>query len=127
MANKRYWLYVSGLYLVISILMFALVIYPNIFKYPRVQLRTIQDGVYIGDSHGHYPYMQVEVTIKNHRIIEVKVIRQFETEKYFERAVPEMYQRILKYQSVEVDTVSKATDSSIGILEGVKDALKKGG
>lgn len=127
MVNKNYWLCVLGIYVLVATLMFGFVIYPNALKYPRIKLEGIEDGVYLGDSHGHYPYMQVEVTIKEKRIVHVEVVRGFETEKYFARAVPEMYRRIIKYQSIEVDTVSKATDSSNGILEGVKDALKKGG
>jgi uncharacterized protein with FMN-binding domain len=82
------------------------------------------DGTYEGTGEGFKGDVTVSVTVKNHKIETVKVISNSDDTAYFSKASV-LCETIVKSQSVDVDTVSGATFSSLGIIDAVSDALSK--
>ncbi len=89
-----------------------------------IDLAKIRDGSFPGDfSYGDFTY-QVTVTVKNHRIEDVKILKNRTTE-HAQRAEG-VVEEILKSQSLNVDAVSGATTTSKALLKTVENALTKG-
>lgn len=85
----------------------------------------IADGVYTGEGSGFRGTMTVEVTVKDQKILSVEVVEHRDDQKWFNRANNTIPNSIVESQSTDVDVVSGATYSSIGIRDAVKDALDK--
>jgi uncharacterized protein with FMN-binding domain/ferredoxin len=83
----------------------------------------IADGVYTGEGEGFRGNMIVEVTVKDQQIVSVEVVDHREDRRWFNRANNSIPDSIVESQSTDVDLVSGATYSSIGIRDAVKDAL----
>ena len=84
-----------------------------------------KDGVYIGSARGFGGTIKVQVTISGGKISKIEVLSHSgETDSYYNRAKA-VISRIIKAGTPNVDTVSGATYSSTGIINAVKDALKK--
>ena len=69
--------------------------------------------------------IKVSVIIEDTLITNVEVISHREDRKWFKRANRYIPNSIIDNQSTEVDVVTGATYSSIGIIEAVKDALNE--
>lgn len=83
------------------------------------------DGKYRGRDNGGYGgEIDVEVTIKEHKIENIEVLSHNETPSYFKKA-SKILEMIIGKQSTEVDSISKATISSNAIKAACKDALNK--
>lgn len=87
----------------------------------------IADGVYEGTGDGFRGEMTVEVTIVSETITKVEVTDHVDDDQWFERAYDSVPDEIIDAQSVDVDTVSGATYSSLGIIDAVTDALENAG
>ena len=84
-----------------------------------------KDGKYTGQGTGYGGTIQVQVTINQGEIAYIDVLSATKEDKaYFDMAV-KIIDVIKENQSTDVDTVSGATFSSTGILNGVKQALEK--
>ena len=90
-----------------------------------VDLARVWDGVYIGKHRYGVFSFKVEVTVSQHRIADIRIIKNSGQKKYAKMAEA-VIDRVLRAQSVEVDAVSGATMSSKGLLNAVRDALNKG-
>lgn len=90
---------------------------------------TYKDGVYEGTGTGFRGKITVSVRIKKSKIVEIKLVKNEKDDAaYFERAWSEVPFSIIAVQSAntdKVDVVSGATYSSRGIMEAVRNALKK--
>lgn len=85
-----------------------------------VDLNSIEDGTYEG-SYGSFPVSAiVEVTVKNHEIIEIKLTDHSNGQGQPAEVLPE---KVVEAQSLEVDVVSGATYSSRVILKAIETAL----
>lgn len=84
-----------------------------------------QSGIYEGSGEGFRGNIKVAVTISDNLITDINVTENMETANYWSRAYPEMANRIIAAQSTNVDTVSRATYSSRGIIAAVNQALEK--
>lgn len=91
---------------------------------PEVQGNFV-DGTYTGTGKGNNGEIKVEVTVEGGNIVKVDVVEQHETPGIYEGAEKGVVSSIIKKQTTEVDVVSNATNSSNGIMEAVKDALKE--
>ena len=80
-------------------------------------------GTYTGTGKGNNGDVTVEVTLSTDAITEIKVTDHKETAGICEPAIEQIPQEIVAAQSVEVDAVSGATNTSNGIMEAVKNAL----
>lgn len=88
---------------------------------------SAQDGVFRGTAMGHNDEIVVDVTIKDSKIADIKLVSSYETPAVSElpkRVIPSI---IVDNQSLKIDRISGATFSSMGLLGAVRDAVKKAG
>jgi uncharacterized protein with FMN-binding domain len=71
--------------------------------------------------------MTLEVNVKNQQITAIEVIETNDDAKWLNRAYNTVASIIIKNQIADVDVVSGATYSSMGIKEGVANALINAG
>ncbi len=83
------------------------------------------DGVYEGEANAYAPNMKVQVTIADGLISNIEIVSHNETPGFYESAFELVPQAIINTQSTEVDTVSGATYTSVGIMNAVNDALEE--
>ncbi len=86
-----------------------------------------KDGVYTASAVGRNGSINVQVTVKNDKIADVKVLDWSETHPVADLTQTKLIPDIVKYQSVDVDVVSGATLSSFAIKQAVADAIAKAG
>lgn len=84
-------------------------------------------GTYTGKAEGKDGQIEVEVTFNDTEITDIKVINQTETEGLGDEAINSIKDKVLKGQSLDVDAVSGATESSNGVLAAIEDAVKQAG
>ena len=83
------------------------------------------DGVFTGTAQGYGGAVTTQVTVENGYITAVEVVEHSgETEAYFSQAEP-LTEAVVEAQTTAVDTVSGATFSSAGILNGATEALQQ--
>lgn len=84
------------------------------------------DGTYTGVADAYGPDLTVEVTIENSLITNVVVVSHNEVrERFWSTPVEEIPIAIVEAQSVNVDSISGATYTSVGIKNAVLDALNQ--
>lgn len=84
---------------------------------------SLQDGVYGGQAKDGPVKAEVRVTVANHRITDIRLIKHRTWKgKAAENVIPG---RIMTEQSTRVDAVSGATASSRAIMNAVEDAVRK--
>lgn len=85
-----------------------------------------RDGTYTGIGKGFQDgELKVKLTIKKGKISRLKIISaQYDGEEFLAMIQP-LIETIIKEQSTNVDAVSGATYSSRGLVQAVRDALKK--
>lgn len=82
------------------------------------------DGIYEATVRAYRPNMNVQVTVTNGQISDVQIPAHNESRGYYEYAFKVIPEQIIETQSTNVDIVSGATYTSIGIMDGVNEALK---
>lgn len=83
---------------------------------------SVADGIYTGVYDVQYIYAKVEVTVKNHEITNIRIMEhRNERGKRAEQIV----NAVREEQSVKVDAISGATNSSRVILKAIENALEK--
>lgn len=85
-----------------------------------------QDGTYTGTGTGFSGPITVQVVIQNGKITEITILNTTDDSPYIENASA-LLKTIIATQSTNVDTISGATYSSVGLISAVRDALKKAG
>lgn len=84
-----------------------------------------KDGVYQGSGMGFGGEILIQITISEGEIIAAEILSaENETPEYLKEA-EKILTDVVSRQTGEVDTVSGATLSSNGILEGVRAALSQ--
>ena len=82
-------------------------------------------GTYEGSAQGFGGIIKVSVTVDENEITEIKVLSAAgEDEAYFAQAET-LNDRILQKQTTDLDAVTGATLSSIGLLDAVDAALEQ--
>lgn len=91
-----------------------------------VDFKKLNDGTYIGEYEGgmnKWRTNEVEVTVSSGKVTDIKLL------KHKENRPPEftdkLYNRVIKSQSLQVDTISGATITSKAYLKSVENALLK--
>ena len=89
----------------------------------NVQLSQVADGTYEGEYDAGYIYAKVAVTVDNGKLSDVVIL-----EHRKERGAPaeKITEDIVSKQTLLVDAVSGATNSSEVLLKATENALKKG-
>lgn len=90
-----------------------------------VDLSGIADGIYNGRAGEFICSMDLDVTVKDHRIVNIAINRQVNGGGRYQAS--EMLPRIIKEQSPDVDAVSGATLSSKTVMTAVYRALAGNG
>jgi uncharacterized protein with FMN-binding domain len=132
---KRTFLYiiiVSLVIMVISVAIFMVTVYPKIKEQAEVRkmvindvvLSDVKDGSFRGDfTYGDFTY-EVEVTIQEQEIKEIKVLKNRKRNEYAKKAEG-VVNKVLKAQSLRVDVVTGATTTSKALLKAIENALVK--
>lgn len=100
--------------------------YKNIIKninIEKVDLSKVSNGTYLGSFDALEVGAEVRVTVDNHKITAIKIIHHKNVKGQRAEVMPE---RVIEAQSLQVDTVSGATNSSKVILKAIDNALEKG-
>lgn len=85
-----------------------------------------KNGVYEGSGTGfRNGTTTVSVTIQNDVITNIKILSNDDSPRFFNFASSRIISEIKNSQSADVDTVSGATYSSMGIIDAVQNALIK--
>jgi uncharacterized protein with FMN-binding domain len=85
-----------------------------------------KDGTYTGSGTGFGGTVTVQVVISGGKISSIQVLSHSDGSSYMNSA-SSVISSILSAQSTNVDTVSGATYSSVGIIEAVRNALSQAG
>src|SRR5699024_4571301 len=74
------------------------------------------DGEYEGEGEGHNGPIKVKVTVEGGLITIIEIVEHSETEGISDAAFAELPQMIVEANSANVDTISGASASSVGIM-----------
>ena len=91
---------------------------------------AFKDGSYTGDAaDAYYGYIQVKVTISGGKLTDVQFLQhpsdQRESIQINSQAMPLLKQEAIQAQSVQIDGVSGATDTSQAFIESLGSALNQ--
>ena len=90
----------------------------------NVDLSPVEDGVYNG-SYSAFPVSaEVRVTIKDHKIEKIELIKHNNGQGEDAEIIPDL---VTEAQTLDVDSVSGATYSSKVILKAIQNALLNAG
>lgn len=87
----------------------------------KIDISQLKDGIYSGKYSKGRRNSEVEVTVKDKKIQEIKSL----SEPLTPDVSVELSQKIIDKQKVDVDVVSGATVSSKAYLKSVENALNK--
>jgi RnfABCDGE-type electron transport complex G subunit len=90
-----------------------------------LDITAVPDGAYRGSGEGYLGEIGVEVTVDSGKVTAIEIVEHHEKPTYLVEAVASISPQIIDGQTLEVDTKTGATESSIGIVDAVKDALTK--
>lgn len=88
----------------------------------NVDLSKIPDGTYLGSYDALRIVADVSVTVSNHKITDIKLLSHKNERGQRAEVIPK---RVLEAQSLEIDAVSGATNSSKVILKAIENALEE--
>ena len=86
--------------------------------------KEYKDGTYYGSGTGFGGTLTVKVEISGGKISSIKIVEHKDGSGYILKANA-VINNIIKTQSTNVDTVSGATYSSVGIIQAVRNALSQ--
>jgi uncharacterized protein with FMN-binding domain len=86
----------------------------------EVDLAQVPDGIYRGGSDAVFVSAEVEVTVENHRIVDIRLQHKHGRGEEAE----EIIDRVIEAQSLEVELITGATGSCKVILDAIKNSLK---
>lgn len=86
--------------------------------------KAYKDGVYYGTGTGFGGVLKVKVEISGGKITAIQVVEHNDGSSYIQKASG-LIGNIISSQSTNVDTVSGATYSSVGIIQAVRAALSQ--
>lgn len=84
-------------------------------------------GVYEGKADGRNGVIEVEVEVDENDILSINIKNHHESEFISNRALKEIPEMIVQYQTLNVDSITGATLSSNGIKKAVENALVQAG
>ncbi len=88
---------------------------------------ALTSGTYVAEGKGNNGPVVVETTIENGAITKIRVLKNSETPMIGETAIKLLPTKIVDRQSLDIDKVAGATNSSNAILTAVGEVLKKAG
>lgn len=94
------------------------------FASPNVSLKP---GSYEVSIFGHNATILMKITMEEHRIANIEVLEQAETQGIGDTAFTALIPAIIEGQNLNVDTVTGATVTSTAIISGVTEAIRMAG
>ncbi len=88
---------------------------------------SVKDGVYSRSAKGNNGDVTVEVEVKDGSVVRAEVVEHEETPGISDKAVADIPKAIVEYQSLGIDAVSGATNTSNAVLSAVELCLKEAG
>ena len=88
----------------------------------NVDLTKVEDGVYEGSCKVFPVAAEVKVTINNHKITDIELVKHDNGKGGPAEIIPS---KVVEAQTLEVDIVSHATHSSKVILKAIENAITK--
>jgi fumarate reductase flavoprotein subunit len=88
---------------------------------------TYKAGTYTAMAKGNNGDVKVEVVFDDNSIVSVKVLEHNETEGISDAPIERIPEIIVKDQTLAIDTISGATNTSNAILAAVEDCIKQAG
>ena len=92
-----------------------------------VDFKKLKDGTHIGEYEGGMKKLranEVQVTMSSGKVTDIKILKHKENQS--PEFTGKLYDRVIKAQSLQVDTISGATITSKAYLKSVENALAKG-
>jgi len=86
-----------------------------------IAVNSIKDGTYTGSYKAGRFSNQVAVTVTNQKIVEIKALKNVTFQQ--PDLTEQLFQRIIKNQSLQIDMVSGATVTSKAYLKAIENAL----
>lgn len=86
----------------------------------NIDLAKINDGTYEGDYEALPVAAEVKVTVANHKITGIELVKHINGQG---KAAEAIIEEVIKAQHLQLDTVSGATYSSKVILKAIENAL----
>jgi uncharacterized protein with FMN-binding domain len=87
---------------------------------------VLKDGTYEGEATGYQDGLIVSVELKDNVIVSIQIIDHNEKKsRFYTPAIEQIPEAIIDSQSLDVDTVSGSTFTSVGIINAVKNALSQ--
>ena len=95
----------------------------NSITVSNLNMANITDGIYVGEYSITPVYVEVEVSVTEHKITNIKII---EHENGLGGKAEKIVDNVISRQSLEVGAVSGATVSSKCIIKAIENALQSG-
>ena len=95
----------------------------NSITVSNLNMANITDGIYVGEYSITPVYVEVEVSVTEHKITNIKII---EHENGLGDKAEKIVDNVISRQSLEVGAVSGATVSSKCIIKAIENALQSG-
>lgn len=89
----------------------------------KVDLSKVPDGNFTGSCDAIFVGAKVNVIVQNHKIVDIKLVNHKNERGQRAEIIP---QKVVQAQSLQVDAVSGATNSSKVILKAIENALISG-
>lgn len=89
-----------------------------------LDFKQIKNGTYVGEYEGgmyKWRANKVQVTVTSSKVTDIKVLEQ--AEKKPAEFTDELFGRVIREQSLQVDTISGATLTSKAFLKAIENAL----
>lgn len=84
-------------------------------------------GTYIAEARGMDGMVKLQVTVNEDSITDIQILEQNETAGVCEKVYEIIPDEIIRYQSLNVDSISGATVTSAAVKQAVGDAVKQAG
>lgn len=91
------------------------------------QQTSFTAGTYTASAQGKFAPVTVEMTFESDSIASAKVAKHEETEYISDRAIEEIPALIAEHQTLNLDTITGATLTSMAILTAAEDCVKQAG
>ncbi|MEJ6951581.1 FMN-binding protein [Natronospora cellulosivora (SeqCode)] len=89
----------------------------------NVDLLSLEDGLYRGSYDGGRWGNKIEVEVIDNQIVQLNLVRDFRFSRQW--VIDELFDNVIKSQSLDVDVVSEATVSSKAYLKAIENALSQ--
>ena len=89
--------------------------------------KGFKPGTYTASAEDKHGPITIQAAFDEAGIVDIQVTEHSETRYISDMALEEMPRRIVELQSVDIDTITGATLSSMAILNAAKDCVKQAG